>query len=56
MINFANLNIISTQFNKKYMQLLSKQENEFRGRHIGPTAHEEAEMLKVIGEKRNSFI
>ncbi|MEN9884951.1 MAG: hypothetical protein RLZZ420_2168, partial [Bacteroidota bacterium] len=33
------------------MQLLSQQENEFSRRHIGPTAHEEAEMLKVIGEK-----
>ena len=33
------------------MQLLSQQENEFRGRHIGPTAHEEAEMLEMIGEK-----
>lgn len=33
------------------MQLLSQQENEFRGRHIGPNAREEAEMLKVIGEK-----
>jgi glycine dehydrogenase len=33
------------------MQLLSQQENEFRERHIGPTAHEETEMLKVIGEK-----
>ena len=33
------------------MQLLSQQENEFRGRHIGPTAQEEVEMLEMIGEK-----
>lgn len=31
------------------MNLLAQQENEFRGRHIGPTPSEEAEMLKLIG-------
>ncbi len=32
------------------MNLLSQQANEFRGRHIGPSAIEEKEMLKTIGE------
>jgi len=32
------------------MNLLEQQDNEFRSRHIGPTAAEEKEMLKEIGE------
>jgi glycine dehydrogenase len=32
------------------MNLLEQQENEFRSRHIGPTAEEEKDMLHLIGE------
>lgn len=32
------------------MNLFEQQQNEFQSRHIGPDAHETAEMLKVIGK------